>query len=213
MNEEFVYKASTPDLTVAEIRKYEGYKPRFAWTEQEEQSEQLQEQPETESIIPFEQPSRTEPTWETPLNVSSVSSSRLIDGIDVGDMWEAVNELSKYFKFRVTSGRRTGATTSNGSRSHHSTGSAIDIVPTGGQTYEDWIRILRENPALSQYLQSKNLGILQETTPEMLARTGGTGPHWHIGPDKSAIEGLTAILQGKQGLKLPIFYKKKKETR
>ena len=123
-------------------------------------------------------------------------------------MQEAVEELAKYFHFDVTSGTREGATTSNGSRSHHASGDAIDIVPTGGQTYDDWLRILRENPVLSRYLQSKNLGILQETTPDTLSRTGGTGPHWHIGPDRSAIEGLEAILSGKKGFKLLNILKK-----
>lgn len=37
------------------------------------------------------------------------------------------------------------------------------------------------------------MGILDETTPEMLARTGGTGAHWHIGRDKMAVNSFSKM--------------------
>lgn len=43
-------------------------------------------------------------------------------------------------------------------------------------------------------MRNKGFGILDETTPEMLSKTGGTGAHFHIGRDKSALEGLKQFL-------------------
>ena len=88
-------------------------------------------------------------------------------------------------KFKVTSGFRKNAITKQGKQSHHATGNAIDIVPLDGN-FETLANAIRNNPEIVDYMKSKGLGILDETTAEMLARTGGTGPHYHIGPDKIA---------------------------
>lgn len=39
------------------------------------------------------------------------------------------------------------------------------------------------NELISQYLDTKNWGIINEVTPQILARTRGTGLHFHFGPD------------------------------
>lgn len=89
--------------------------------------------------------------------------------------------------YNVTSGHRPGATTAQGRQSFHATGHAMDITPKG-MTYDDWKERIRNTPEIQEYFRNNNLGILDETTPEMLKRTGGTGAHWHIGPDQIAVK-------------------------
>lgn len=43
-------------------------------------------------------------------------------------------------------------------------------------------------------MRDNGYGILDETTAEMLAKTDGTGAHFHIGKDQLAIEGLKQFL-------------------
>lgn len=90
--------------------------------------------------------------------------------------------------FRVTSGYRPGASTSNGSLSWHSKGLALDIVPKHGVSWEAFQNHFKNSPRTLKWIRDNKFGILDETTPEMLAKTGGTGAHWHIGKDKIAID-------------------------
>jgi len=43
------------------------------------------------------------------------------------------------------------------------------------------------SPRLIQWMKDNDFGIIDETNQEMLAKTGGTGPHFHIGKDKLAV--------------------------
>lgn len=40
-----------------------------------------------------------------------------------------------------------------------------------------------------QYLKDNGLNLVDETRPEILAKTKGTGAHWHIGPDSKFTQG------------------------
>lgn len=88
-------------------------------------------------------------------------------------------------KVRMTSGYREGATTKQGNPSHHATGHAMDIVPENGD-FKALALAIKTNPEISAFMKSKGLGILDETSAEMLAKTGGSGAHFHVGPDKIA---------------------------
>ena len=113
---------------------------------------------------------------------------------------------------RITSGTRSGARTKQGKLSNHALGRALDITPVTGQTqkdFEDLAEAIRNSPDLIAYMREHGYGIYDETTPEALQRTNGTGAHWHLGPDKNAILGLETILKGKQGLKIPILFAKR----
>ena len=88
-------------------------------------------------------------------------------------------------KVKVTSGYREGATTSSGHPSYHASGKAIDIVPEDGD-FSKLAQAIKNTPEIVTYMRRKGLGILDETTKEMLAKTSGTGAHYHIGPDKLA---------------------------
>lgn len=109
-------------------------------------------------------------------------------GIDIGNMQELIDLMQdEGISFRITSGNRPGSKTSNGSISHHSTGNALDITPIKGQTWDDLITQMKNSKRFIEYMREHNLGILDERSKQMQARTGATGAHFHIGPDKNAI--------------------------
>lgn len=103
------------------------------------------------------------------------------------DLVDLQNLFTKYnLPITITSGYREGATTSNGSRSFHATGEAMDIIPTEGHTFQEISDMIRNTPEIANFMKSHQLGVLDETTKEMLAKTGGTGAHYHVGRDRSA---------------------------
>lgn len=127
--------------------------------------------------------------------------------IQVGEMQGLLDAFADAgISLRITSGTRPGARTKQGNQSWHALGRALDVTPIEGQTFEDLAKAIRNSPDLVAYMKEHGYGIYDETTPEALSRTGGTGAHWHLGPDKVAIAGLETILKGKQGLKIPILF-------
>ena len=95
---------------------------------------------------------------------------------------------------RITSGYRENAKTSSGKTSHHATrGGAYDIVPTDGD-FEKLRKEIYGNPRIIAWMKNKGWGILEETNPDILKKTGGTGYHWHFGPDKIALENFNRNL-------------------
>lgn len=130
--------------------------------------------------------------------------------IDVGEMQGLLDAFADAgISLRITSGTRPGAHTAQGKLSNHAIGRALDVTPIEGQTFEDLAEQIRNSPELIKYMREHGYGIYDETTPEVLAKTKGTGAHWHLGPDGNAILGLETILKGKQGLKIPILFKNK----
>lgn len=108
--------------------------------------------------------------------------------IQVGNMQELINLMvEEGISFRITSGYRPGAKTKQGRPSHHGAGNAIDITPIKGQTWDDLLSQMRRSKRFLDYMRSHKLGILDERSKEMLAQTGGTGAHFHIGPDGAAV--------------------------
>ena len=101
--------------------------------------------------------------------------------IKVGNMQDFLDEAAKHgIYFRVTSGVREGATTLNGNASNHSTGDAIDITPLDGQSWNELITQMKNSPELLDYMRKHKMRILDERSPEVLAKTGGTGAHFHV---------------------------------
>lgn len=91
----------------------------------------------------------------------------------------------------VTSSTRSEAKTSNGSTSWHDKGQALDIVPANGD-FDGLRTLLQTNPEIRQAMANIGVGYIDETTEEMLAKTGGTGKHFHVGPDNLAIKTFNA---------------------
>ena len=61
---------------------------------------------------------------------------------------------------------------------------------------------IKADESFKTWMREHKIGIIDETRPEALAKTGGTGPHWHVGPDKWALKDFEAIF-AKLGTKLP----------
>lgn len=167
----------------------QGYqRGQYKWTPPEEIAETKQSE-ENPSVQPA---SLIIPTYE---KVATPGSHFIESGVQVGNMQSLLDEAAKHgIYFRVTSGYRPGATTSSGKQSWHATGDAIDITPLKGTSWEDFRNTLKDNPQFLTWMRDNGYGILDETTAEMLAKTDGTGAHFHIGKDQLAIEGLKQFL-------------------
>lgn len=104
--------------------------------------------------------------------------------LDVGNMQELIDLMvDEGISFRVTSGNRPGAKTKSGNPSHHGSGDAFDITPIEGQTWDDLIAQMKASPKFIKYMNEHGLGILDERSKDVQAKTGATGEHFHIGPD------------------------------
>lgn len=112
--------------------------------------------------------------------------------------------------FTITSSYRPNAVTKSGHKSNHSIeGGAYDIKPTNGKTFEDLKNEIYSNPTIVQWMNDHGWGIIEETTPEVMAKTGATGKHWHFGPDSMGVANFKKRLEeynnkvqkGEQGLK------------
>ena len=96
-------------------------------------------------------------------------------------------------KIRITSTYRPNAVTSSGNPSRHGYGMAVDLVPTNGN-YEELERLLMQNDNIRTYMMSNKLGLLDEYTPEGMARTKAKDKHMHIGDDKLAVSDMSKLM-------------------
>lgn len=117
------------------------------------------------------------------------------EGIDVGNMRELLDKFEEAgISVRVTSGAENRKTKS-GKTSKHAVSNAIDITPGEGETYESMREKIKASPELLAYMQDNGIGIIDETDPLMMIRTGATGKHWHIsrGGERLAIHGFNKL--------------------
>lgn len=111
---------------------------------------------------------------------------------------------------KITSGYRANSKTKSGNTSHHSRKDsygnpmAYDIVPMFNgkvnitqQGFELLSSSIINNPIAVQWFKDHNFGLLDETSKEMMQRTGATGKHFHIGPDKIAISNWNKLTSNK----------------
>lgn len=112
--------------------------------------------------------------------------------------------------FTITSSYRPNAITKSGHKSNHSIeGGAYDIKPANGKSFEDLKEQIYSNPTIVQWMNDHGWGIIEETTPEVIAKTGATGKHWHFGPDSMGVQNFkkrldeynNKVQKGEQGLK------------
>lgn len=89
--------------------------------------------------------------------------------------------MQKFPEIRYTSGKRSASSKVGkySKVSHHNTGNAVDIGRENEEVF-DYLMNTREG---LQLLNKYSLGIIDETDPETLKKTGGTAPHFHIGKD------------------------------
>ena len=70
----------------------------------------------------------------------------------------------------------------NSKKSRHNVGEAFDISHTNKNVY-DYLNSYEGLNLLNRY----GLGVLDETNPETMKKTGATGPHFHIGADSTLV--------------------------
>ena len=100
---------------------------------------------------------------------------------------------------RLTSGKRSASQGIGkaSKTSRHNTGEAMDFAPT--PELASFIRSPQGDALMRQY----RVGYLDETTKEALAKSGGTGAHFHIGKDSALVArvaGMPAQAQQRQGV-------------
>lgn len=130
---------------------------------------------------------KRETTIQVPeTNYSSMSLEQLIE--------------QENLPIKIVSSHRPGSMTKSGNTSHHSeldeygNSRAYDIQPMfDGKIdksdigFKRLTDIIINNANARKWFQSHGFGILDETNASMMERTGATGKHFHIGPDKIAI--------------------------
>lgn len=101
------------------------------------------------------------------------------NNIDVGNFREFLDKVEEAgISLRITSGKESRKTKS-GKTSLHTIGNAIDVTPVDG----DWNKLIaqfKDNPELIDYMARNGIGVIDETDPAMMARTGATGKHFHF---------------------------------
>ena len=149
----------------------------------------------------------------TPLDNSTTetSSTEDLSSLSFEDLVKQEN-----LPIKITSGFRgkgdfRGGKTLQGKRSNHnrldSQGKpmAYDIVPINGN-FEELLNLMYSNPRIVSWFKQRGYGILEETTPNVMKRTGATGKHLHIGPDTSARKMFNyRISKAQQGMKIAPF--------
>lgn len=191
-----------PTISLSEITGYtKKYTPKTAEVKTEEVKPEVIQEAQT-----IEQPAS--PTVTTPQVTTTSSKKRgratYKGNINVGNMQEVIDRfLDAGMNIIVTSGVRTaGAVGKAGNKSHHVRGNAIDIMPGEGETWESLRAKIKADPEFKQWMRDHKIGILDETSPETMAKTGATGAHWHVGPDKRALRDFESIF-AKNGTILP----------
>ena len=112
--------------------------------------------------------------------------------------------------FKITSGKRSpeqkiGKYSEN---SKHNTGNALDF---SAMNYEDYNFLMNTKEGLS-LLNKYQLGILDETDPVTLQKTGGTGAHFHLGKDTKLYEKTRQRLEAfDNGVEPILSYKERYE--
>ncbi len=193
---EIVYDPTIPDLTYKPQKKI-----RIPIERQEESKEE-------EPIIIQEQP-QDEQT-EIPTTVEDQSYLDL-----------SFEDLAKQenLPIYITSSFRKGSTTKQGRTSNHSRRDsngnplAYDIQPYFNgkidkslEGFNKLLNIMYSNPRVVNWMRHNNKGLLEEFTPEVMRRTGATGPHLHLGPDTWAKNMSVKRFQSISGLMLDNYY-------
>lgn len=119
--------------------------------------------------------------------------------ISVGNMQEFLDKAAEYgITFRITSGERPGSMTSSGNRSRHDGGSAIDVTPTEGETYDELYDKIRNSPLLD-YMVAHNIGFLEERSEKDRKKYNASASNIHISiPDESRPYGEKAAIESRK---------------
>ena len=137
--------------------------------------------------------------WK-PLTNNQVSQNSNSANMSFEDLIKTYN-LPIYISsgYRGKNGFRGGKTKSGKQSNHnkldeHGHPIAYDVQPLvngkvdkSDSAFANLRNILANNQDVKEWFRMRNWGILDETTPQMMAKTGATGKHFHIGPDRAAV--------------------------
>ena len=137
--------------------------------------------------------------WK-PLTNNQVSQNSNLANMSFEDLIKTYN-LPIYISsgYRGKNGFRGGKTKSGKQSNHnkldeHGHPMAYDVQPLvngkvdkSDSAFANLRNILANNQDVKEWFRMRDWGILDETTPQMMARTGATGKHFHIGPDRAAV--------------------------
>lgn len=137
--------------------------------------------------------------WK-PLTNNQVSQNSNLANMSFEDLIKIYNlPIQISSGYRGKNGFRGGKTKSGKQSNHnkldeHGHPMAYDIQPLvngkvdkSDSAFANLRNILANNQDVKEWFRMRNWGILDETTPQMMAKTGATGKHFHIGPDRAAV--------------------------
>ena len=137
--------------------------------------------------------------WK-PLTNNQVSQNSNLANMSFEDLIKTYNlPIQISSGYRGKNGFRGGKTKSGKQSNHnkldeHGHPMAYDIQPLvngkvdkSDSAFANLRNILANNYNVREWFKMRNWGILDETTPYMMAKTGATGKHFHIGPDRAAV--------------------------
>ena len=137
--------------------------------------------------------------WK-PLTNNQVSQNSNLANMSFEDLIKTYNlPIQISSGYRGKNGFRGGKTKSGKQSNHnkldeHGHPMAYDIQPLvngkvdkSDSAFANLRKILANNQNVREWFKIRNWGILDETTPQMMAKTGATGKHFHIGPDRAAV--------------------------
>lgn len=164
-------------------------------TAPETPQEIVQEQTLVQTAIPQ---STQEDSQEVTQNLIQQDQSQQFDLDKLAKMslQDLINEQK--LPLIVTSSFRPGSKTKSGRASRHSqkdehgNSMAYDIQPIfngkidkSDQGFIKAQEIIINNPTFRKWMEIHKFGILDETSPEVMRKTGATGKHYHIGADST----------------------------
>ena len=137
--------------------------------------------------------------WK-PLTNNQVSQNSNLANMSFEDLIKTYNlPIQISSGYRGKNGFRGGKTKSGKQSNHnkldeHGHPMAYDIQPLvngkvdkSDSAFANLRKILANNYNVREWFKMRDWGILDETTPQMMAKTGATGKHFHIGPDRAAV--------------------------
>ena len=137
--------------------------------------------------------------WK-PLTNNQVSQNSDLANMSFEDLIKTYNlPIQISSGYRGKNGFRGGKTKSGKQSNHnkldeHGHPMAYDIQPLvngkvdkSDSAFANLRNILANNQDVKEWFRMRDWGILDETTPQMMAKTGATGKHFHIGPDRAAV--------------------------
>ena len=137
--------------------------------------------------------------WK-PLTNNQVSQNSNLANMSFEDLIKTYNlPIQISSGYRGKNGFRGGKTKSGKQSNHnkldeHGHPMAYDIQPLvngkvdkSDSAFTNLRNILANNQDVKEWFRMRDWGILDETTPQMMAKTGATGKHFHIGPDRAAV--------------------------